>query len=250
MDRAPTLRKAPWGPAVVFWSLAALPQTAAFYLPGVAPMEYQEGARVDLKVNKLTSVKTQLPYRYYFLPFCQPKDLHVSAENLGEILTGDSIENSLYDIRMNVNNTCAFLCSIKMSEDDKTRFKHMIDDEYQVNWLVDNLPAATRYHSAGEEGFTYMNGFPIGLKQAGKYFVHNHARIGLQYHQDPGEFEGFRVVGFEVYPMSIKQTMKGDKATCKDSFDAPQLNMDKNEEIMYTYDVIWTQSDVRWASRW
>ena len=31
----------------------------AFYLPGVSPHEYREGEQVDLKVNKLTSTKTQ-----------------------------------------------------------------------------------------------------------------------------------------------------------------------------------------------
>ena len=31
----------------------------AFYLPGVAPREYGTGERVELKVNKLTSTKTQ-----------------------------------------------------------------------------------------------------------------------------------------------------------------------------------------------
>ena len=31
----------------------------AFYLPGVAPHDYMPGERVDLKVNKLTSTKTQ-----------------------------------------------------------------------------------------------------------------------------------------------------------------------------------------------
>ena len=30
-----------------------------FYLPGVAPREYGTGERVELKVNKLTSTKTQ-----------------------------------------------------------------------------------------------------------------------------------------------------------------------------------------------
>ena len=32
---------------------------AAFYLPGVAPREYKDGERVELKVNKLTSTVTQ-----------------------------------------------------------------------------------------------------------------------------------------------------------------------------------------------
>ena len=31
-----------------------------FYLPGVAVREYQQDERVDIKVNKLTSTKTQL----------------------------------------------------------------------------------------------------------------------------------------------------------------------------------------------
>ena len=32
---------------------------SAFYLPGVAPRDYLPGEKVELKVNKLTSTKTQ-----------------------------------------------------------------------------------------------------------------------------------------------------------------------------------------------
>jgi len=39
---------------------------------------------VGIKVNKLSSVKTQLPYEYYSLPFCKPAEIVNSAENLGE----------------------------------------------------------------------------------------------------------------------------------------------------------------------
>ena len=60
-----------------------------FYLPGVAPIEYADGAKVDLKVNKLTSTKTQLPYEWYSLPFCQPPEVVYMAENLGEVMRGD-----------------------------------------------------------------------------------------------------------------------------------------------------------------
>ena len=37
-----------------------LPLAAGFYLPGVAVREYQADEKVDIKVNKLTSTKTQL----------------------------------------------------------------------------------------------------------------------------------------------------------------------------------------------
>ncbi len=64
----------------------------------------------------------------------------------------------------------------------------MIEHEYQVNWLVDNLPAAMRYHRRGDNSYSYTNGFPVGLKRGNRYYVNNHVRIGLQYHIDPTEF--------------------------------------------------------------
>lgn len=53
---------------------------------------------ITLKVNKLSSVKTQLPYEYYSLPYCRPERIVPFAENLGEVLRGDRIENSLYQV--------------------------------------------------------------------------------------------------------------------------------------------------------
>jgi transmembrane 9 superfamily protein 2/4 len=81
-----------------------------FYLPGVAPREYSKGDAVDLKVNKLESVETQLPYAYYDLPFCQPENVVLAAENLGEVLTGEVIENSIFQIQMLENEACKVQC--------------------------------------------------------------------------------------------------------------------------------------------
>lgn len=59
---------------------------------------YMQGDSLNVKVNKLTSIKTQLPYSYYSLPYCMPKKIVDSAENLGEVLRGDRIENSPYEV--------------------------------------------------------------------------------------------------------------------------------------------------------
>jgi len=41
----------------------------------------------------------QIPYEYYSLPFCEPRGgVEMSAENLGEFLTGDRIDNSPYQL--------------------------------------------------------------------------------------------------------------------------------------------------------
>jgi len=216
----------------------------AFYLPGVAPIEYPEGGQVDLKVNKLTSVKTQLPYRYYTLPYCTPPTIQENVENLGESLMGDQIESSPYKIRLRVNETCKELCRVTLSEEGKDKFRSMIEDEYLVNWMVDNLPAATRYRRDSGE-FTYVDGFLVGLLQNGRYFVHNHVTLDLQYHMDPTKYEGYRIVGFEVEPRSRATTTP---TSCKEGTAA--FDLDKQNELLFTYDVRWTYSPVRWASRW
>mmetsp|Transcript_100178 Transcript_100178/g.188759 ORF Transcript_100178/g.188759 Transcript_100178/m.188759 type:complete len:635 (+) Transcript_100178:60-1964(+) len=231
----------------------------AFYLPGVAPIEYSDGAPVELKVNKLTSVKTQLPYRYYVLPYCQPSAIQESVENLGEILAGDLIENSPYEINMMSNLTCKVLCKMQLTKENKDKFKSMIDDEYLVNWIVDNLPAATRYVRRGIGGgdFTYMNGFPVGIERGNRYYVHNHVKLDLKYHASPNEYEGYRIVGFEVEPHSMTQATRNDasepsgmKAMCQDDAVYPVFDLDMHDEIIYTYDVQWSESDIRWALRW
>lgn len=81
-----------------------------FYLPGVAPEDFKKGDPLLVKVNKLTSTKTQLPYSYYSLPFCRPEHIVDSAENLGEVLRGDRIENSPYVFKMREPQMCNIVC--------------------------------------------------------------------------------------------------------------------------------------------
>jgi hypothetical protein len=57
-----------------------------------------DGDRVEIKVNKLTSTVTQLPYDYYKLAFCRPDEIVNSVENLGEVLHGSVIQNSPYEL--------------------------------------------------------------------------------------------------------------------------------------------------------
>jgi transmembrane 9 superfamily member 2/4 len=64
-----------------------------------------QGGPLPVKVNKLTSIKTQLLYTYYSLPFCKPDAIVDSAENLGEVLRGDRIENSPYVVSTIYNIT-------------------------------------------------------------------------------------------------------------------------------------------------
>jgi transmembrane 9 superfamily protein 2/4 len=58
------------------------------------------------QVNSLVSAKSALPIEYYSLPFCRPAKIVSSAENLGEVLRGDRIYNSLYQARAKNAHAC------------------------------------------------------------------------------------------------------------------------------------------------
>jgi transmembrane 9 superfamily protein 2/4 len=84
-------------------------------------------------VNKLTSIKTQLPYEYYSLNHCKPEKIVNNAENLGEVLRGDRIENSPYEFQMKDPQLCKVLCQKKLTEEDVKNFHEKIDNDYRVN---------------------------------------------------------------------------------------------------------------------
>jgi len=128
----------------------ALQPALAFYVPGVAPTDFKQGDKISVKAIKMTSSHTQLPYEYYSLPFCQPKDgIQYKTENLGEILRGDRISTTAYDVEMNVGYDCRVLCG---SKDKPTKFDaqvsstvtYRIEQEYFIHLIVDNLPCATQ----------------------------------------------------------------------------------------------------------
>lgn len=167
----------------------------AFYLPGTTPESYRQGSKIDLKVVKLTSVHTHLPYEFYSLPFCAPERARRTVENLGEILGGDRIMESLYDIRMLQPVEFKLLdCPekpMKYTSEDIEKFRSRIEDEYRIHWLLDNLPSAVVISAPGEK-VKYALGFPIGHhdKATGAYVLYNHVSITINYSEkDPSEDE-------------------------------------------------------------
>ena len=50
-----------------------------FYVPGVAPTDFNEGDRIDVRAVKMSSSQTQLPFEYYSLDFCKDKEHSVNS---------------------------------------------------------------------------------------------------------------------------------------------------------------------------
>uniref|UniRef100_A0A8C5Q0M6 Transmembrane 9 superfamily member n=1 Tax=Leptobrachium leishanense TaxID=445787 RepID=A0A8C5Q0M6_9ANUR len=257
----------------LFLCLSSVNVINAFYVPGVAPMNFHQDAAVDIKAVKLTSSRTQLPYEYYSLPFCKPKDVTYKAENLGEVLRGDRIVNTLFKVQMNSNKKCEILCATPskptvLSVDESKLMAERIREEYYVHLIADNLPVATRLDlylnrdeddKKKERDVTFEHGYRLGFADNNKYYLHNHLSFYLHYHREEVEENQeptFRVVRFEVIPQSIRmEDLKGNAdGSCtvpESSNSVPQeIDPSKENKLLFTYSVQWKESNIKWASRW
>ncbi|XP_057954733.1 transmembrane 9 superfamily member 12 [Malania oleifera] len=253
-----------------------------FYLPGSYMHTYSTRQPIYAKVNSLTSIETELPFSYYSLPYCQPKEgVKKSAENLGELLMGDQIDNSPYRFRMNVNET-VYLCTTNpLNEHEVKLLKQRTRDLYQVNMILDNLPAR---RFAVRDGLKIQwTGFPVGYtpRDGNDDYIINHMKFTVLVHEyegsgveiigtgeegmgvlteaDKKKASGFEIVGFEVSPCSVKYDPEAmsklqiydniSSVNCPSELDKYQIIREK-EKVSFTYEVEFLKSNIRWPSRW
>eukprot|EP01084_Bolivina_argentea_P206978 353244_1 len=256
-------------------------------IPGMAAYNFAEKEKVEIMVNKLTSIRTQIPMDYYSLPFCKPEGgVKEAPENLGDLLMGDRIENSPYIVHMNESAFCKVLCKpIKLNIKTANILKYAVYNDYHHNWLADGLPAALASASeiGQEQPKRYWGGVPVGILMPGhegepRFYLNNHMHIILDYHErdfaysdKKGTDRVFRLVGFRVAPLSVDHKLKDDTksiesgdpkkdyefTTCSENkdgvtfSDTNRLEIKPNATVFLTYDVKWNKrNDIEWATRW
>jgi transmembrane 9 superfamily protein 2/4 len=169
---------------------------------------------VKLRVNSITSTKTQLPLDYYLFPFCQPAGGPKRVnQNIGEFLTGDHITNSPYLLLMKNDMYCEQLCSSNQGRDEypgvrPNRIVRAIRAKYRNNWIVDNMVAVIKRKDDEHHVITmsYWHGFPIGFVAAdtGRSYIFNHVNIEIHFNEAETDPNHYRVVRFAVEPFSIR----------------------------------------------
>ncbi|KNA15496.1 hypothetical protein SOVF_097760 [Spinacia oleracea] len=253
-----------------------------FYLPGTYMHTYSNDDEIYAKVNSLTSIETELPFSYYSLPYCKPHDgVKKSAENLGELLMGDQIDNSPYRFRMNKNES-VFLCiTSPLNEEQVKLLKQRTRDLYQVNMILDNLPAMRFANQNGVK--IQWTGFPIGYSPANSNddYIINHLKFKVLIHEyegstveiigtgeegmgviseaDKKKTSGYEIVGFEVVPCSVKRDPEEmsklhmydniNSINCPGDLERSQI-IREQEKVAFTYEVEFVKSNTRWPSRW
>lgn len=159
---------------------------------------------------------------------------HSLSLNLGEVLRGDRIRKSDYELSMGKDEECRFLCTREVNRQDVKRARQLIGDGYVTEWIVDNLPGATRFVTVDKTRKYYAAGFKLGHKDLSpatgkpRYFINNHVTIVIRWRKAPGKGgEAGRkvIVGFEVYPKSV-QSEDRDAKGCPTDLKGPQKGME------------------------
>lgn len=189
-----------------------------------------------------------------------------------------------FELVMGKDVECQSLCTAQVSRSDVKQARQLIKENYVIEWIVDNLPGATRFVTVDRSRKYYASGFKLGYRDISpatgqsRFFINNHFTMVIRWRSAP---EGGKViVGFEVYPKSISaEGRKEDgcpKAVHKDHdglglYIPPNMSRlrekygglsyipeDDEEDddgatldIPYTYSVYFREeNNVEWANRW
>ncbi|KAJ8268045.1 hypothetical protein COCON_G00132170 [Conger conger] len=170
----------------VLWVLAL----AVAVLPWTdGAVNYKQGDKVTLYVNKVGPYHNpQETYHYYTLPVCRPKEVRHKALSLGEVLDGDRMAESLYDIRFRENTERRTLCQLTLTENEVDQLREAIEELYYFEFVLDDIP---------------IWGF-VGYMEESGFLPHSH-KVGLWTHLDFNiEYNGKSVIFANVSVKDVK----------------------------------------------
>ncbi|XP_059037696.1 transmembrane 9 superfamily member 1 isoform X2 [Mustela lutreola] len=188
------------------------------YEPGVEGVtHYKAGDPVILYVNKVGPYHNpQETYHYYQLPVCCPEKIRHKSLSLGEVLDGDRMAESLYEIRFRENVEKRILCHMQLNSAQVEQLRQAIEELYYFEFVVDDLP---------------IRGF-VGYMEESGFLPHSH-KIGLWTHLDFHlEFHGDRIIFANVSVRDVKPH----------SLDG--LRPDEFLGLTHTYSVRWSETSV------
>ncbi|PWA61418.1 nonaspanin (TM9SF) [Artemisia annua] len=181
---------------------------------------YNKGDIVPFYANKVGPFHNpQETYAYYDLPFCSPETLIEKKLNLGEMLNGDRLVSAPYKLEFLVDKDYEVLCSKKLSKNDVSQLRSVIEMDYYTQMYYDDLPIWAFI------GKTQRNYTDERIKN--QYFLFTHSIFEVFYNKD-------RVI----------------EVTCKIVGDSlVDLTGDKEVNVKFIYSVKWSVTEQSFYKR-
>jgi len=228
-------------------------------------------------------------------------------KNLGSRLQGHDLKPAPFQsMRVKVNQGCTPICLAKLSSKKLRWLRKLVERQYRVQMTLDQLPVLMRseYDSCVDQSlfvelhldrsmqwtltdsFLYslsigkdynyaIRGYPLGFQapkafqglKSGEFYLFNHLKFVVTYHEDSSSFSGVHITGFDVHPVSVTHEAPKDGSrvderteltTCKrqsvdnnpEKYLALRTQEPGSMEIVYSYEVEWVESPLPWSDRW
>ena len=246
--------------------------------PGVAPNKYTDNEAIDMYTDMVNSKKTQVPFDFYLLPMCPPpaSTSKKMRHNLGSRLQGVEHKPAPFSLRVKQSHGCTPLCHVSLGGGKLKWMRRLVERQYRVHLTLDQLPLLMR----SKELNYAVRGFPIGFQappsftglKEDQFYLYNHYKFTITYQEDASSFDGVRITGFDVHPVSFQHAASDhdDKdmstSTQVSTCNAPDAHKVANDpssylplrmgpsgedlQITYSYEVEWVASELPWADRW
>ena len=149
------------------------------------------------------------------------------------------------------NETCKSVCKEQTFEPRDAKFvNRRIWQNYNINWLIDGLPAGQLQWDPNSDTKFYSPGFMLGGLKEEEAVLNNHYDILVDYHKASND--QYRVVGILVEPSSRRDSRYIDdgQAECGDIENPLTLSEKGNTRVTWTYSVYWRPSSTSFATRW
>jgi len=148
-------------------------------------------------------------YQYYDLPFCQPQDVKHKSEDLGEVLEGDRMVTTGYNVTFGVDKAVEVLCVKTLQPADIVKFKKAVEQDYYFQMFFDDLPL-----------WGFIGKLQPNEKQEERYMLFTHVHFEVLYNAD-------RVVEISV---------------STDTNQAVDITEEVTKEVKFTFSAKWLPS--------
>ncbi|CAI5485848.1 unnamed protein product [Closterium sp. Naga37s-1] len=143
---------------------------------------YKEHDPVPLYANKVGPYHNPSEtYQYYDLPFCRKAESY-KLEDLGEVIEGDRLVTTLYDLSFRVNKESESLCTKTLSVEEVQKFRQAVKDDYYFQMFYDDLPVwgfiGKTNSATGGDGGMDSHGQDV------RYLLFTHVHFVVSYNGD------------------------------------------------------------------
>ncbi|MFS7961800.1 putative nonaspanin (TM9SF) [Helianthus anomalus] len=179
---------------------------------------YSIGDVVPIYANKVGPYSNRGErYNYYDFPFCSPDSVH-EKDNIGKMLTGESLVSTPFMIGFRVNKEYELSCKKRLNKSEVSLFRSMIKKGYQMQLYYDDLPIRGLIGRV-ERNYTDEN--------KNKYFLYKHFKFGISYNKD------------RVFGVGLKE----------DPSSMVDVTNDMETDVDFTYSVYWGETKGKFEER-